>query len=118
MGGIGIVLRFLKFNMTQLISIVTPFYNEEESVAEYFFNLEKVLKNIPNIEWEFIAVDDGSLDRTFAILKEIAATKKNLKVIKLSRNFGKDIALTAGLDHANGDAAIPIDADLQDSPCI
>ena len=104
--------------MTQLISIVTPFYNEEESIAEYFFNLEKVLKNIPNIEWEFIAVDDGSLDRTFAILKEIAATKKNLKVIKLSRNFGKDIALTAGLDHAQGDAAIPIDADLQDSPYI
>ena len=104
--------------MKQLISIVTPFFNEEESIAQYFLKLEEVLNQIPDIDYEFIAVDDGSQDRTFAILRDLAAQKKNLKVIKLSRNFGKDIALAAGLDHAIGDAAIPIDADLQDSPYI
>ncbi|MDX2082851.1 MAG: glycosyltransferase family 2 protein [Rickettsiales bacterium] len=104
--------------MKKLISIVTPFYNEEDALADYFSSLEEVLAKIDEIDFEFIAIDDGSIDKTFAILKEIAATKKNLKVIKLSRNFGKDIALTAGLDHAGGDAVIPFDADLQDSPQV
>lgn len=104
--------------MKKLISIVTPFYNEEESISDYFLNLEKVLNKISDIDYEFIAVDDGSVDKTFQILRELAVTKKNLKIIKLSRNFGKDIALTAGLDHARGDAVIPVDADLQDSPYI
>lgn len=102
----------------KLISIVTPFYNEAESVTEYFLSLEKFLQKIAGIDYEFIAVDDGSTDNTFALLKEISLGRKNLKIIKLSRNFGKDIALAAGLDHAAGDAVIPIDADLQDTPEI
>lgn len=104
--------------MKKLISIVTPFYNEEESISDYFAELENILENIPDINYEFVAVDDGSSDNTFELLRKIAADKKNLKVIKLSRNFGKDIALTAALDHAVGDAVIPVDADLQDSPYI
>lgn len=102
----------------KLLSIVTPFYNEEESINYYFENLEKVLRKIPNIDYEIIAVDDGSRDKTYAMLRDIASTKKNLKVVKLSRNFGKEIALTAGLDYASGDATIPMDADLQDSPDV
>ncbi len=104
--------------MKPLISIVTPFFNEEESIPSYFSQLEEVLQKVKDISWEFIAVDDGSSDKTFDLLKQIAEHKKNLKVIKLSRNFGKDIALTAGLDCASGDAVIPMDADLQDSPYI
>lgn len=104
--------------MKQLISIITPFFNEEDSIKNYFVRLEKILNEIDEIEVEFIAIDDGSYDNTFQILQQLATTKKNLKVIKLSRNFGKDIALTAGIEHAKGDAAIPIDADLQDLPEI
>ncbi len=104
--------------MKQLISIITPFFNEEDSIKDYFAKLEKILSEIDQIEVEFVAIDDGSTDNTFHILQQIATNKKNLQVIKLSRNFGKDIALTAGIEHASGDAAIPIDADLQDSPEI
>jgi len=102
--------------MKKLISIVTPFFNEEESIADYFICVEKVLNQIANIDYEIIAVDDGSSDRTYEILSKFAAQKKYLKIIKLSRNFGKEIALTAGLDSALGDAVIPLDADLQDPP--
>lgn len=102
--------------MKKLVSIVTPFFNEEESIEHYFSELEKVLNSIAEIDYEFIAVDDGSSDKTFEKLRKISAAKTNLRVIKLSRNFGKELALTAGLEKAKGDAIIPIDADLQDSP--
>jgi glycosyltransferase involved in cell wall biosynthesis len=102
--------------MKKLISIVTPFFNEEESINDYFLRVEKVLHEIADIDYEIIAVDDGSTDKTYEILSAIATQKTNLKIIKLSRNFGKEIALTAGLDNALGDAVIPLDADLQDPP--
>ncbi len=102
--------------MKKLISIVTPFFNEEESIADYFLRVEKVLNEIADIDYEIIAVDDGSVDATHAILSAMAAQRTNLKIVKLSRNFGKEIALTAGLDNALGDAVIPLDADLQDPP--
>jgi len=100
----------------KLISIVTPFFNEEAAIEKYFSQLEKTFKKIPQVSYEIIAVDDGSLDATFSMLKAIAAKNKNVKIIKLSRNFGKEIALSAGLDYAFGDAVIPMDADLQDAP--
>lgn len=104
--------------MNKLISIVTPFYNEEESIHDYFLVIDDIFGKIANIDYEIVAVDDGSKDKTHAILSHLALQRRNLKVIKLSRNFGKEIAVTAGLDHANGDAVIPMDADLQDSPQI
>jgi glycosyltransferase involved in cell wall biosynthesis len=100
----------------KLISIVTPFFNEEAGIEKYFLELEKTFKKIPQVSYEIIAIDDGSLDATFSMLKAIAAKNKNIKIIKLSRNFGKEIALSAGLDYAFGDAVIPMDADLQDAP--
>lgn len=103
--------------MKKLISIVTPFFNEEAGIEKYFAQLEEAFKKIPQVSYEIIAVDDGSLDTTFSMLKAVAAKNKNIKIIKLSRNFGKEIALSAGLDHAFGDAVIPMDADLQDAPC-
>lgn len=102
----------------KLVSIVTPFYNEEESIHDYFSCLERIFSSIKSVNFEIVAVDDGSKDATYKILHQLAQKKSYLKVVKLARNFGKEIALTAGLDHATGDAAIPMDADLQDSPEI
>lgn len=102
--------------MKKLISIVTPFFNEEAGIEKYFAQLEEAFKKIPQVSYEIIAIDDGSLDATFSMLKAHAQKNKNIKIIKLSRNFGKEIALSAGLDHAFGDAVIPMDADLQDAP--
>ena len=97
------------------IAIITPFFNEENAIHQYFTTLDEVFKNI-EIDYEYIAIDDGSLDKTYEILTEISRNKQNLTIIKFSRNFGKEIALTAGLDFADADAVIPLDADLQDCP--
>ncbi len=97
------------------LSIVTPFFNEQDGgMIDVFFKtvieeLQKITEN-----WEIIAVDDGSQDDSFTILKSHHQKEKRIKVIKLSRNFGKEAALTAGLNHSTGDAVIPMDADLQD----
>jgi len=99
------------------IAIITPFFNEENAIDQYFSTIEEVFKNI-EIDHEFIAIDDGSSDKTYEILLEISRNKHNLTIIKLSRNFGKEIALTAGLDFSDADAVIPLDADLQDCPSI
>jgi glycosyltransferase involved in cell wall biosynthesis len=99
------------------IAIITAFFNEENAIDQYFSKLDEVFKNI-EIDYEFIAIDDGSTDKTYEVLKKVNKHKHNLTIIKLSRNFGKDIALSAGLDYVNADAAIPLDADLQDCPSI
>ncbi len=104
--------------MKKLISIVTPFYNEEEAINSYFSSLNSCLEKITNINFEFVAIDDGSADQTFELLKKAAQKYQNVKVLKLSRNFGKEAALSAGIDHAFGDAVIPLDADLQDDPSV
>jgi glycosyltransferase involved in cell wall biosynthesis len=105
-------------NMTDrpLISIVAPFYNEEEGVEAFHQRLTQVVDAIPDVRIEFVCVNDGSRDATLARLIEIAKRDIRVRVIDLSRNFGKEAALTAGLDEAQGDAVIPIDADLQDPP--
>jgi len=97
------------------ISIVTPFYNEEAGIKEYFKSILNVLKKITS-SYEIICIDDGSSDKTFELLQKQHKKDSSIKIIKLSRNFGKEAALTAGLDFTTGDAIIPIDADLQDPP--
>lgn len=99
-----------------LVTIVTPFYNEGEGVALYFQRMRAALSLVANCRFDFVAVDDGSHDDTLARLTEQAAAHPDVHVIELSRNFGKEAALTAGIDAAAGDAVIPIDADLQDPP--
>jgi glycosyltransferase involved in cell wall biosynthesis len=101
-------------NLVEL-SIIVPLYNEEENLATLFKRLLTVLEQL-NTSYEIICVNDGSKDRTLASLIEYNQTNPAIKVVNLSRNFGKDIALTAGIDHASGAAVIPIDADLQDPP--
>jgi glycosyltransferase involved in cell wall biosynthesis len=97
------------------ISVIIPLYNEVSNIKHLFERLEPVLAGL-NSSYEIICVDDGSTDNTLQAL--IANHQRNaaIKVMSLSRNFGKDIALTAGIDHARGNTVILMDADLQDPP--
>jgi len=99
------------------ISIVCPFFNEEDMVSVFMKELFGVMKSIGRT-FEIICVNDGSTDNTLEILKEEQEARESIKIINLSRNFGKEAALTAGLDFAQGEAVIPIDSDLQDPPAL
>lgn len=90
-------------------------HNEEAGIAPFFERVDEVLAGI-ECSYEIVCVNDGSTDATLARLIEHAACDPAVRVVDLSRNFGKEIALTAGLDHAVGQAVVPIDADLQDPP--
>jgi len=103
-------------NKDKKISIITPFYNEAEGVGYFYESLCLILNEIEQLEFEVICVDDGSRDDTLKKLISITEKDSRFQVIELSRNFGKEAALTAGMDAAIGDAVIPIDADLQDPP--
>ena len=97
------------------LSIVVPLYNEEKNLGYLFERLTSTLSQITD-SYEIICVNDGSKDNTLDCLIEQNHCNPDIKVVNLSRNFGKEIALTAGIDYANGAAVIPIDADLQDPP--
>lgn len=97
------------------LSIVVPMYNEEEAMDGFFKRVQRVLQTVTP-SYEIVCVNDGSRDLTLARLRQRAEQDERIKVVNLSRNFGKEIALSAGLDHATGEAVIPIDADLQDPP--
>jgi glycosyltransferase involved in cell wall biosynthesis len=98
-----------------LLSVVVPAYNEEAVLTQFHERLKAVLAQLP-LDHEVIYVNDGSRDRTLTILEELHAKDASVGVINLSRNFGKEAAMTAGLDLARGNAAVVIDADLQDPP--
>lgn len=97
------------------LSIVAPFHNETENIEKFFKTLIPILEN-EAYEFEIICVNDGSSDDTLEGLTRWQEKRHEIKVVNLSRNFGKEAALTAGLDSADGDAVIPIDSDLQDPP--
>ncbi len=97
------------------LSIVIPMHDEAEVIDLLFTRLEAALNGL-GVALEIVCVDDGSRDTTLAQLQERAAGDTRLKVLELARNFGKEAALTAGLDHAGGDVVVPLDADLQDPP--
>ncbi|MGC8501377.1 MAG: glycosyltransferase family 2 protein [Leptospirillia bacterium] len=100
------------------ISLVVPFYNEGEGVRYFYEAIVPIMEQIPGIVFEVVCVDDGSRDRTLEFLLGLAESDSRFRVLELSRNFGKEAALTSGIDAARGDAIIPIDADLQDPPEI
>lgn len=100
-----------------LLSIVIPVYNEEEVIEEFNRRLVNTFSKT-DIKYEVIYVNDGSNSQTSKILKKIAASAKNIRLIELSRNFGHQIAVTAGLDYSSGEIVVVIDADLQDPPEI
>lgn len=100
-----------------LISIIIPVYNEELQIRESVSVIEEIMIR-SNIRYEFILVDDGSVDNSWEIIKEIANSNDKVNAIRLSRNFGKEAAIRAGMNSVNGDACIIIDADLQHCPEI
>lgn len=98
------------------ISAVIPMYNEEKVVKECYKRMTNVLKNLNDYDYEIVFIDDGSKDKTFSLLQEIAVFDLKVKVISFTRNFGHQSAVIAGLKVADGDCAVIIDADLQDPP--
>jgi glycosyltransferase involved in cell wall biosynthesis len=96
-------------------TIMVPFFNEQDNVTEMYARTKAAVEAIPD-EFEFVFVDDGSTDRTFDILEQIAAVDSRVTVVKLSRNYGRTDALAAGFEHATGDYVITMDGDLQHDP--
>jgi polyisoprenyl-phosphate glycosyltransferase len=96
-----------------LLSVVAPVYNEQELIEEF---VARASAAVADFEFELLLVNDGSADRTGELLDRMAATDPRVRVLHLSRNFGHQAALTAGLEHAIGDVVVMIDADLQDPP--
>ena len=103
--------------MAKKISVVIPVYNEAGNILNLHSRLESVVSSLLQFEWEYIFINDGSPDNSFDLLKSLASEDKKVKVLDFSRNFGKEIALTAGAHEAeHSDALICIDADLQHPP--
>ena len=98
-----------------LVSLVVPVLNEADSIALFIASAQRVLKS-PDLCHEIVFIDDGSDDATWSIISEAAANTAKVRGIKLSRKFGKEAAMTAGIDVAEGDVVVPIDVDLQDPP--
>ena len=104
-----------EFENEIVLSVVVPIFNEAENIGEFYQQVKDVLDRLKE-PWEIVCVNDGSSDATLSHLTSLHHADGRVKVVNLSRNFGKEIALTAGIDHARGLAIIPIDADLQDPP--
>src|SRR5690242_123698 len=100
--------------MTDLC-VVVPAYNESEGLRAFHARLAAVFDKLA-LRSEVLYVDDGSRDDTYAVMESLRGADSRVATLKLSRNFGKELALTAGLDHADADAVVVIDADLQDPP--
>ncbi len=104
-----------QLNPNTLLSIVVPVFNEETVIPMFHQRIVKVLATIP-LKTEIVYVNDGSTDDTLKIIQSFRTKNRRVAIVDLSRNFGKEIALTAGIDHAKGDSVVVIDADLQDPP--
>ena len=114
------VLRLIEFARVYTInmpkySIVVPFHNEEENVTVLYARLKQVMEQVGD-SFELVLIDDGSGDRTYKLLEEIAAVDSRVMVVKLRRNFGQTSALAAGFDHASGEYILAMDGDLQHDP--
>lgn len=98
------------------VSIIIPFYNEEDALGMLFSQLEAFVAQRPQYRWEILLINDGSTDASMNLVRERHAANPMWRYVDLSRNFGKEIAMLAGFDHATGDCAVLMDADLQDPP--
>lgn len=101
-----------------LITLVVPCYNEAEALPLFYTETIKTISKIPHYNFEFLFVDDGSRDNTISIIKDLAASDHRIKYLTFSRNFGKEAAMLAGLEHAQGNLVAIMDADLQDPPSL
>ena len=100
----------------KLVSIVISAYNEQDNVIELYKQLTSDLKKVKGVDFEFLYVDDGSADKTYENCLKLQKKDSRVKVVQLKRNFGHEIAMTAGMDYAKGDAVIFMDSDLQHPP--
>src|SRR3990167_4484709 len=100
------------------ISVITPVYNEELALDFYYEAITKELLASSNINFEIIFVDDGSTDGSWEKIQKICSLSNSFRAIRLSRNFGSHVALSAGIHHATGDAVITLACDLQDPPKV
>ena len=103
--------------MTKL-SIIVPCYNEEETIPIFYDAVTAVMAQLPDVQPEYIFVDDGSKDKTILILRELAAKDSRVRYLSFARNFGKEAAMYAGLQHATGELVTLMDVDLQDPPAL
>lgn len=104
--------------MAKLLSLIVPAFNEEAVLPESFAQMDAALKALAGYDYEIIYIDDGSRDSTWAGLTALAATHPRVRALRFSRNFGHQLAVTAGMDAAQGDALVIIDIDLQDPPAV
>ena len=104
--------------MSALISLIVPCYNEEKALPSFWAETKAVTDRMEDTTFEFIFVDDGSRDKTLEVLRSLAASDSRVKYLSFSRNFGKESAMYAGFEHARGDYAAVMDADLQDPPSL
>jgi glycosyltransferase involved in cell wall biosynthesis len=102
--------------MSKSITILIPCYNEAAVLPKLFSRLEKLSADFPKFDWQFLFVNDGSRDKSLELIKTQADKNKQIHYIDLSRNYGKEIAMMAGIDNVQTDAMVIIDADLQDPP--
>ena len=100
-----------------VISIVAPVYNEEPILHELYRRISETMDAIGE-DWELVLINDGSFDRSFEIMRELREADDRVRLVNFSRNFGHQLAISAGLDYAQGDAVVIIDADLQDPPSV
>ena len=100
----------------KLISLVIPIFNEDKSIGQFYFELDRSLAKNKNYKYEIIFIDDGSTDKSLEIVKNFSKNDKWIKYLSFTRNFGKEMAVTAGLHHSKGEAVIIMDGDLQHPP--
>lgn len=104
--------------MKKKVTLLIPVHNEEASLEALYKAVKEMIEGEPGYEWEMLLVDDGSEDRTLEMLRGMRAADKRVSYISLSRNFGKENAMLAGMDYARGDCVVIMDADLQDPPSL
>ncbi len=104
--------------MSKLLSIIVPCYNEEAVIEIFYSETLKYLKELKDIRYEILFINDGSKDKTLSILKELSKKDYGVKYLSFSRNFGKESAMYAGLENSKGDYVVLMDADLQDPPSL
>ena len=100
------------------ISVIVSCYNEQESIPYFYEEITKVADQMKSFHFEFLFVDDGSIDHTLSILKTLSKEDQRVRYISFSRNFGKEAAMYAGLENSTGDYVTLMDADLQDPPSL
>ncbi|MDE6566960.1 MAG: glycosyltransferase, partial [Lachnospiraceae bacterium] len=100
----------------KLCSIIVPCYNEEEAIPLYYQEMLKIFIELPELQFEFVFIDDGSRDHTLQTVKELHEKDERVHYVSFSRNFGKEAGIYAGLEHSSGDYIVIMDVDLQDPP--